>query len=119
MSCNVAKFSKAFSLPFVGLAAWVVWVAAATSVGWSATSVVMAIFLTGIGVGLWHDRYWARRIGGIVLIGAAFLLPLLPFVPYVDRDPPSIGVTLIWLIPVEIALLTSAYLLDRKRSDGR
>ncbi|MDR7132821.1 thiol:disulfide interchange protein [Lysobacter niastensis] len=111
--------SRAFALPFAGLAAWVVWVAAATPVGWSVTGVAMAVLFIGISYGLWEDKYWARRLGGIALLGAAILVPLMPFIPYVDRESPALGVTLLWLIPVEISLLASAYVLDRKHADGR
>ena len=119
MPINSQAMSKSFSLLFTGLAAWIVWVAAATPVGWSVTGAVMAILCIGISFGLWQDKRWARRLGGIALLGAAFLIPLMPFIPYVDREYPALGATFLWLIPVEIFLLASAYALDRKRPIGR
>lgn len=107
--------SRVFSLPFMALAVWLAWVAETTPVGWSDGAVAIVLLCAALSAGLWRDDYWARKVGGIALLGAAALVPLMPFLPYPDREMPSIGATLLWLVPVELALLAGACVIDRER----
>jgi hypothetical protein len=61
------------------------------------------------------------RLTALVLLLSALVLPIGIFNPFTAGDyltagkaPPSIAITLMWLIPVEVVLLITAYVIDQK-----
>ncbi|MCB2184514.1 MAG: hypothetical protein KQH63_21025 [Desulfobulbaceae bacterium] len=63
-----------------------------------------------------------RKITAAAVLFTAIILPVGIFSPFTVSDymaagaqPPSIGKTLLWLIPLEVLLLGLVFLLDPKK----
>lgn len=79
------------------------------------------VTLTVFAIGLLRLQRWALRTAAAAFLLAAVILPVGIFSPFIagdvmltGNDPPTIGMTLAWLIPVESLLLGVVFLLDPK-----
>lgn len=87
------------------------------TLGASALLVITAT--ASFGVGLVLDRRWARRGTAALALFLAVLLPIAVFNPYTagdllaqGRTPGAVSQTLVWMLPLEVALVLAAWLLD-------
>jgi hypothetical protein len=74
--------------------------------------IALALFLV-------KQKRWALRTAAGLLVLTACLLPVAVFDPFAAGDhlaageePPTISGSLVWIIPVELLLLFSVYILD-------
>lgn len=66
-----------------------------------------------------------RQLVALVILLMAIVLPVGVFAPFTAGDylamgesPPTVGETLMWFLPVEMALLFAVYLIDPKKAKG-
>ena len=81
--------------------------------------VIFALLMLGLAFGLVQQSSWALRIAAAVFLLIVIVLPIGLFNPFTAGDyivsgkkPPSVTITLFWLIPLEAFLLTIIYILD-------
>ncbi|MDQ5985930.1 MAG: hypothetical protein CSYNP_01648 [Syntrophus sp. SKADARSKE-3] len=98
-----------------------IWVAT-THGGDRKLTFVFVIALLVLAFGLVRRFRWAMRLTALLLLFSALLLPVGVFNPFTAGDymtagkvPPSIAMTLLWMIPLEVLLLITAYVLDQKK----
>ena len=99
------------------LAVSVTW-GVATRGGSLTVPLVLVVAALGLGLGLIRGSRWALRSLAALFLVAAIILPGV-FSPFVvgdylaaGRQPPTVGATLIWFVPVELLLLTMAFFVD-------
>ena len=86
-------------------------------------AVTVSVILFILTYGLLNDHRWASRGSALIFIMTAIILPAGIFNPFTAADnmvageqPPTVQHTLLWLIPVEVLLLTIAFIIDPKRN---
>jgi hypothetical protein len=82
----------------------------------------MLIISLGLSDGLFKQHHWAFWTTIIVFLLYALILPVGLFNPFAAGDyllagqePPTIGETLLWLIPLEALLLLEICILDPRK----
>lgn len=92
-----------------------------SSGSWIAASIVTFILLVLV-YGLFRQLPWALRSTAYVFILFAIILPIGILNPFTAGDylaagknPPDVKLTLLWLIPLEVLFVASAYILDSKK----
>ncbi len=105
-----------------GAATRLVWVAAVYGRNIFTTGILVSLVL-GLAYGIIRQHRWALRTAAGVAVLTAMILPVGLFNPFTAGDyiaaglePPSVGQTLLWFIPLEVLLLGIAYMLDPKKS---
>jgi hypothetical protein len=105
---------------FMLMASRLIWVAV-TQGGDRVLTFVFVLVLLVLAFGLMRRFRWAMRLTALVLLLSALVLPIGVFNPFTAGDyltagkaPPSIAITLMWLFPVEVILLITAFVLDQK-----
>jgi hypothetical protein len=95
-----------------------VWVGIVNNRGVLGGAIVLIITLM-ISYGLFKQYIWALWFTVVLFLLLAVILPVGIFNPFTagdyfaaGKEPPTIGRTLLWLIPMEALLLSAIYLLD-------
>jgi len=89
-------------------------------------AVVTVAAVLGLAIGLVRRSRWALRALACLFLFAAIILPGV-FSPFAasdylaaGREPPAVSAILAWFVPVELLLLTMAFVVDppnkRRRS---
>jgi hypothetical protein len=106
------------SFLFLIAAVRIIWVGIVNDRDILAMAVPLIVTLC-LSFGLFQQYRWALRATGVVFLLCAVLLPVGIFNPFTagdyltaGKELPSVGRTLLWLIPVEIFLLASVYIID-------
>jgi hypothetical protein len=117
---NVIVSCIAFLFAFLGFR--IIWLKIVAGHGMISTIIFSTLFFV-ISFGLFRKHRWALRGVAFIFLMIAIILPAGLFNPFTAGDyfaagmePPAISQTLIWLIPVEIFLLTVIYVIDPKNS---
>jgi hypothetical protein len=108
------------AVSFTLMALRLIWVAT-TQGGDKVLTSAFVLLLLVLAFGLVRRFRWAMRLTALMLLLSALVLPIGVFSPFTAGDyltagkaPPSIAITLMWLIPVEVVLLVTAYVIDQK-----
>jgi hypothetical protein len=121
MKQSVARLRRYVAIAYAALA---IFLATRVSLaGWyrwpSTAHIVLALALCLLAIGLFKGKQAALRVTGAVCLVAAIFLPVGIFNPFaagdnfaLGKEPPSFPGALAWVVPLEIFLLASAYLLD-------
>ncbi|MBI3756109.1 MAG: hypothetical protein HY265_08125 [Deltaproteobacteria bacterium] len=87
------------------------------------SSATVSVLLFILAYGLLNNYRWALRSSAFIFLMAAIILPVGIFNPFTAGDymaagkqPPDVKHTLLWLIPVEIILLSLVFIIDPKRN---
>lgn len=114
----------AFAVFSLLLAARVVWAAWALEV--TAGRIILALALCTLAFGLVKNHSTTLRLTAVICLLAALTLPMAVFNPLAVGDylaageqPPSFPGALLWVAPLEIFLLASAYVLDLRTGVNR
>jgi hypothetical protein len=88
----------------------------------STGGLIAALVLIAIAIGVLLDRRLALRCAAAGCVLMAFILPIGIFNPFAagdylaqGREPPGVSTTLIWLVPIELALLLVTWIIDPPR----
>ena len=111
------------ALLFLGAAARMIVVL--STLHFSLSGVVASIVAILLAVGLFRDNRMARRCTAGVCLLASLIVPFGIFSPFAVGDylaareqPPDFYASLVWLIPLELALWATIYVLDPKKSES-
>ncbi len=106
------------SLLLFFLACRIIWTGFATDRG-LLFPMIVALCIIWLSFGLFRQHRWALWVTMAFLLFLALLLPIGIFNPFTagdylaaGKEPPAIGETLLWLIPLEILFLATVYILD-------
>ena len=87
------------------------------------SGLVLSTLAIIIAVGLLRGSPISHRIAAAICLLSALFLPIAIFNPFAvgdylaqSKDPPHVASTLLWLIPLELALLGTVFVLDRRKS---
>lgn len=88
----------------------------------STGGLIAVLVLIAVAIGVLRDRRLALRCAAAICVLMAFILPVGIFNPFAVGDylaqghePPSVSMTLIWLLPIEVALLFATWIIDPPR----
>ncbi|MBF0495698.1 MAG: hypothetical protein HQK58_03855 [Deltaproteobacteria bacterium] len=106
---------------FLLLSLRIIWVAIVTGRG-LVPALVVSVILPALSYGLVRKKNWAARGTALIYLLAAITLPIAIFNPFTAGDyiaagkkPPDVAVSLSWMVPLEIALLSAIYILDPRK----
>ena len=89
-------------------------------------NIISGSLLFGLAYAIYRQYRWALRLIAAILLLVAVLMPVGIFNPFrvgdymvAGQQTPSVAQTLLWLIPLEILLLTIVFIIDpiKKRTD--
>lgn len=82
----------------------------------------MLVITLGLSYGLFKQHHWALWTTIIIFLLYALILPVGLFNPFTagdyllaSKEPPTIGETLLWLIPLEVLLISAICILDPRK----
>lgn len=88
----------------------------------SSGGLIAVLVLIAVAIGVLRDRRLALRCAAASGVLMAFILPIGIFNPFAAGDylaqglePPSVSMTLIWLLPIELVLVLVAWIIDPPR----
>lgn len=89
-------------------------------------NLVFGALLLGLALAIFRQYSWALRLAAAIFLLVAVFLPIGLFSPFTvgeymaaGKGPPSVILTLLWLIPLEVLLLAIVFIIDprKKRTD--
>jgi uncharacterized membrane protein len=112
-----------FSILCVLTSARIFFVAASREDG-SVINLVFGAVLLALAFAIFRQYRWALRLAAAICLLVAVILPLGLFNPFTagdymaaGKEPHSVMMILLWLIPLEVLLLSIAFLIDPRRKD--